>query len=157
MRLWKTASLRLFALFKQILCRHRTPAFPAPADIILRSAPCARRSESVRVQSRRQEKRRVWAQGCIFPEADGAAPCFLQQRLTKLFCFKICKSQGCTYWNMTVSVLPVILYHAFFRFARGKWKKYVFSAPEKGKASMPESHLSPVPLFRCRRFYISMI
>ena len=48
---------------------------------------------------------------------------FLQQRLAELFSLVIGKSQAHASLNMTDPVLPVILYRAFFWFARGAEKK----------------------------------
>ena len=59
----------------------------------------------------------------LHPQRDSATPRFLQQRLAELLSLVIGKSQGRTSLNMTISVLLVILYRAFFWFAMGVEKK----------------------------------
>ena len=61
--------------------------------------------------------------GFLHPQRDIATPRFLQQRLAELLSLVIGKSQGRTSLNMTISVLLVILYRAFFWFAMGVEKK----------------------------------
>ena len=61
--------------------------------------------------------------GFLHPQRDSTMSRFLQQRLAELLSLVIGKSQGRTSLNMTISVLLVILYRAFFWFAMGVEKK----------------------------------
>ena len=60
--------------------------------------------------------------GFLHPQRNSAMPRFLQQCLAELLSLVIGKSQARASLNMTVSVLSVILYRAFFWFARGAGK-----------------------------------